>query len=96
MLKTKIDLLEKSLGQIVSDFEKERELLKFQNEQIIKEQAEELRNLDETMRVKNTELKNVRAICQMILDQRSDIEQFFLEAMEQVKEEKRIKLEEDL
>jgi hypothetical protein len=29
MLKTKIDLLEKSLGQIVSDFEKERELLKF-------------------------------------------------------------------
>ena len=29
----------------------------------------------------------------MILDQRSDIEQFFLEAMEQVKEEKRRKLE---
>lgn len=63
MLKTKIDLLEKSLGQIVSDFEKERELLKFQNEQIIKEQSEELRNLAETTRVKNTELKNVRAIC---------------------------------
>jgi len=32
----------------------------------------------------------------MVLDQRSDIEQFFLEAMEQVKEEKRLKLEEDL
>ena len=29
MLKTKIELLEKSLGQIVTDFEKERELLKF-------------------------------------------------------------------
>ena len=29
LLKTKIDLLEKSLGQIVADFEKERELLKF-------------------------------------------------------------------
>jgi hypothetical protein len=29
----------------------------------------------------------------MVLDQRSDIEQFFLEAMEQVKEEKRQKLE---
>jgi hypothetical protein len=37
LLKTKIDLLEKSLGQIVSDFEKERELLKFQNEQIIRD-----------------------------------------------------------
>jgi len=32
----------------------------------------------------------------MILDQRSDIEQFFLEAMEQVKEEKRRQLEVDL
>ena len=29
----------------------------------------------------------------MIMDQRSDIEQFFLEALEQVKEEKRRKLE---
>ena len=37
LLKTKIELLEKSLGQIVADFEKERELLKFQNEQIIRE-----------------------------------------------------------
>ena len=37
VLKTKIELLEKSLGHIVQDFEKERELLKFQNEQIIKE-----------------------------------------------------------
>jgi hypothetical protein len=37
MLKNKIQLLEKSLSQIVQDFEKEKELLKFQNEQIIKE-----------------------------------------------------------
>lgn len=37
MLKTKIDLLESNLSQIVTDFEKERELIKFQNEQIIKE-----------------------------------------------------------
>jgi len=29
----------------------------------------------------------------MILDQRSDIEQFFLESMEQVKEEKRRQME---
>jgi hypothetical protein len=38
----------------------------------------------------------VRALSQMVLDQRSDIEQFFLEAMEQVKEEKRLKLEEEM
>ena len=96
LLKTKIELLEKSLGQIVADFEKERELLKFQNEQIIREQHEELRNLQESTRMKSTECTNLKAICQMILDQRSDIEQFFLESMEQVKEEKRRKLETEL
>ena len=29
LLKSKIELMEKTLGQIVADFEKERELLKF-------------------------------------------------------------------
>jgi hypothetical protein len=42
--------------------------------------------------LKTRELKNLKALCQMILDQRSDIEQFFLEALEQVKEEKRRKV----
>lgn len=43
--------------------------------------------------MKNKESTNLKALCQMILDQRSDIEQFFLESLEQVKEEKRRKLE---
>lgn len=68
LLKTKIELLEKSLTQIVSDFEKEKELLKFQNEQIIREQHEELKNLQESTRLKNNELSNLKAVCQMILD----------------------------
>ena len=82
MLKTKIDLLESSLGQIVQDFEKERELIKFQNEQIIKEQNEELKSLSESSKLKMKECINLKALAQMILDQRSDIEQFFLEALE--------------
>ena len=96
LLKTKIELLEKSLGQIVADFEKERELLQFQNEQIIREQHEELNNLNESIRQKNTEGSSLKQICQMILDQRSDIEQFFLESMEQVKEEKRRQMEAEI
>ena len=96
LLKSKIELLEKSLAQIVADFEKERELLKFQNEQIIREQHEELKNLTESIRMKGQEGANLKAVSQMILDQRSDIEQFFLESMEQVKEEKRRKLEAEL
>lgn len=43
--------------------------------------------------MKIKEATNLKALAQMILDQRSDIEQFFLESLEQVKEEKRRKLE---
>lgn len=88
-LKNKISMLDKSLAQIVQDFEKEKELLKYQNEQIEKEQDEDILNYKEQIRLKEREIKNVKALCQMILDQRSDVEQFFLEALEQVKEEVR-------
>ena len=86
-LKGKIGMLEKSLSQIVQDFEKEKELLKYQNEQIEQEQDEDILNFKEQIRLKEREIKNIKALCQMILDQRSDVEQFFLEAIEQVKEE---------
>lgn len=102
VLKSKIQILEKSLAQIVEDFEKEKELVRFQHEQIIKEQKEEIYskitctkdNLDlrEIMRSKNGEVKRVKALSQVILDQRSDVEQFFLEALEQIKEEIRKKI----
>ena len=95
MLKTKIDLLETNLSAIVQDFEKERELIKFQNEQIIKEQNEDLKSLTESNKLKIKEITNLKAVCQMILDQRSDIEEFFLESMEQVKEERRQKKEQE-
>lgn len=42
VLKSKIQILEKSLAQIVEDFEKEKELVRYQHEQIIKEQKEEI------------------------------------------------------
>jgi hypothetical protein len=63
MLKTKIDLLETNLVQIVSDFEKERELIKFQNEQIIKEQNEELKSLSESNKLKIREGTYLKALC---------------------------------
>ena len=82
VLKEKILVLEKSLQQIVYDFEKEKELLKFQHEQIIKEQREDITRLQESLRGQNRELKNVRALAQVMLNQRSEIEQFFLEALD--------------
>jgi DNA-binding ferritin-like protein len=62
-LNTKINLLEQSLSQIVQDFEKERELIKFQNEQIIKEQNEDLKSLTESNKLKIKETSNLKAIC---------------------------------
>jgi hypothetical protein len=44
------------------------------------------------LRQKNRELKNIRALAQVMLNQRSEIEQFFLEALEQIKEEIRKKI----
>ena len=49
-------------------------------------------DLREVMRSKNTEARKVKALSQVILDQRSDVEQFFLEALEQIKEEIRKKI----
>ena len=89
--KNKIQILEKSLAQIVADFEKEKEMVRYQHESIIKEQREEIINARENLRVKNKELRNVRALSQVVLDQRSEVEQFFLEALEQIKEEIRKK-----
>jgi len=59
----------------------------------LKAQQEELNNLRETMRVQLREYKDVRAISQVIIDQKSDVEQFFLEALEQIKEEIKKKLQ---
>ena len=70
-------------------------MIKFKNEQLIKEQNEQIKTLSESTKLKMREGTNLKALCQMILDQRSDIEQFFLEALEQVKEEKRRKLEQE-
>jgi len=102
-LKQRIQLLEKSLTQIIHDFEKEKDLVRFQHDQIIKEQREEIASkntprltnaidLRETLRVKTREQRNVKALSQVILEQRSDVEQFFLEALEQIKEEIRKKI----
>jgi len=43
--------------------------------------------LREQIKMKNKEMKTIKSLSQMILDQRSDIEEFFLEAWDQVSKE---------
>ena len=51
--------------------------------------------LKQLLKLKNRELKNIRKLAQTILDQRSEVEQYFLEALEQVKTEIRQKREDE-
>lgn len=67
-------MLEKSLQQIVYDFEKEKELLKFQHESFIREQRQDIVNLQQNLHGKNKELKSVRALSQVMISQRSEVE----------------------
>lgn len=61
-LKAKIDMLDKSLAQIVQDFEKEKELLKYQNEQIQKEQDEDIINYKDKIAEKETSVKRIKSL----------------------------------
>ena len=55
---------------------------------MVREQDEEIIKNREVVKLSEWKIKNFKALCQMILDQWTDIEQFFIEALEQVKHEK--------
>ena len=57
---------------------------------MIRNQENELSMLKDESRQKSKELKMLKSLSNVIIEQRSDIEQFFLEALEQIKEEIRV------
>jgi chromosome segregation ATPase len=87
MLKEKIKASEAELTQITADFEKEKDNMIEQFNIQFQEKMAEFNNLREQVKIRSKELKNMKGLAQMILDQRSDVEQFFLESLEQIKEE---------
>jgi hypothetical protein len=94
-LQAKVKMLERSLSQVVRDFEKERELDSIKSKQKLEEVSMANNGLKQLLKLKNRELKNIRKLAQTILDQRSEVEQYFLEALEQVKTEIRQKREDE-
>jgi hypothetical protein len=58
----------------VTDFEKEKVLMKNQNEMYIKEQAEEIANFTEEINHKKSEVRKLRGLAKIIIQQRSDVE----------------------
>ncbi|OMJ77438.1 hypothetical protein SteCoe_22956 [Stentor coeruleus] len=87
MVKEKIRNTENEMSQMSSDFEKEKEMFINKFNAQFQDKEAELKNLKEQVKIRSKELKSMKALAQMILDQRSDVEQFFLESLEQIKEE---------
>ena len=87
MLKGKIKELENERNSAETKFQIEREAIHGQYNEQMEGLRAELKNYEDQIKIRSKELKNMRALAQMILDQRSDVEQFFLESLEQIKEE---------
>ena len=94
-LQAKVKMLERSLSQVVRDFEKEKELEQIKAKQKVDELVMANTGLKQLLKLKNRELKSIRKLAQTILDQRIEVEQYFLEALEQVKNEIRQKREDE-
>nr|KAG5703549.1 hypothetical protein BaRGS_020183 [Batillaria attramentaria] len=84
-LQEKVRTLEKSLSHVVGEFETERKLIT-DNARIESEAARvELAKLQRVIEMKTKEMNKVKRLAKNILDQRTELERFFLESLEQVK-----------
>lgn len=86
-LESKVELLEKGLSQMVREFEIERENLirKCKNE--IESNSAEVEYLRRGMDLKSKEMNKVKKLAKNILQQRADIEQFFLDSLDYVRKQ---------
>lgn len=93
MLKEMNAKMEKELKNVHQKAEEDKASIQKTLTDKLKARDADIKVLQEEVRLKSRDLKQVRSLAQMILDQRSEIETFFLEAIEQVKKEKRKKAE---
>ena len=85
--------MEHSLSHVVREFEHEREIIG----NLAKKELDQVRQLAAKLRkrleVKTREMRHIRRLAQHILDKRTDLEQFFMDALEHVKKEIQIESE---
>ena len=86
-LQTKNEILEKSLAQVVREFEVERVRILERNRVEIDSTSIELVKLRKTLELKTIEMNKVKKLAKTILEQRSDIERFFLDSLDYVKQQ---------
>lgn len=83
-LKEKIDFLKNFISQEVIKYTKEIELTKFRHNHLVNGYEAQMKILKEYLINQNEELKNVRKISTKITEQRTDIEDYFLDTIDQV------------
>jgi len=77
----KTHLLKKSR----EDFEKNFKEISAKFENLLQEKESDLKRIKDVLYLKNKENLQLRSLSQMILDQRSEVEMFFIESLEEVK-----------
>ncbi|KAK6099782.1 hypothetical protein MT418_001167 [Batrachochytrium dendrobatidis] len=86
-LKLKISSMEHSLSHVVREFEYERTIIG----DLARHELNQVREVADKLRAslarKTLEMKHIKRLAQHILNQRTELEQFFLEALEMVKSE---------
>lgn len=80
-------MLEKALSQVVREFELERENFVQRNKIEMESTSSELKKLRKTLELKTKEMNKVKKLAKTILEQRSDIERFFLDSLDYVREQ---------
>lgn len=94
-LSNKVRLLEDSLKEVTRQNNEERSKVADELQTQVDKSENESDSLRRQLKLKTKELRHIRRLSQMILDQRSEVEQFFIESLEQVKLERGKVLEEE-
>ena len=84
---SKVQSLQNSLTRVMRDKEEERAVMaRTQREEVDAMQAEN-ESLRQQLRMRNREMRTLRELSKNVVDQRSELEQFFIDSLEVVKEE---------
>ncbi|XP_071833774.1 basal body-orientation factor 1-like [Apostichopus japonicus] len=86
-LQEKVQSLETALSHIVKEFEREQDITKNQAEIQTSSSKVEIAKLLRTVQLQNKEMTKVKKLAKTVLDQRTEMEQFFLHSLEIVKKE---------
>ncbi|XP_076442356.1 basal body-orientation factor 1-like isoform X3 [Babylonia areolata] len=86
-LHDKVRMLEKTLSHIVREFETERQMITESARAESEAARKELAKLQRVIETKTKEMNKVKRLAKSILDQRTELERFFLESLELVKQE---------